>query len=28
MAIEVSEDGECGCKIEYNTQQPNLMIKI
>jgi hypothetical protein len=28
MAIEVSEDGECGCRIEYNTQQPNLMIKI
>jgi hypothetical protein len=20
MAIEVSEDGECGCRIEYNTQ--------
>jgi hypothetical protein len=28
MAIEVSEDGECGCRIEYKTQQPNLMIKI
>lgn len=28
MAIEVSEDGECGCRIEYNTQQPNLMVKV
>lgn len=28
MAIEVSEDGECGCRIEYKTQQPNLMVKI
>jgi hypothetical protein len=28
MAIEVSEDGECGCRIEYNTQHPSLMVKI
>jgi len=28
MAIEVSEDGECGCRIEYSTQRPNLMVKI
>lgn len=28
MAIEVSEDGECGCRIEYNTQRPDLTVKI
>jgi len=28
MTIEVSEDGECGCRIEYNTQRPSLMVKI
>lgn len=28
MAIEVSEDGECGCRIEYHTQRPNLTMKI
>jgi hypothetical protein len=28
IAIEVSEDGECGCRIEYNTQRPNLMVKV
>ena len=28
IAIEVSEDGECGCRIEYHTQRPNLTVKI
>jgi hypothetical protein len=28
MAIEVSEDGECGCRIEYNTERPSLMVKV
>lgn len=28
MAIEVSEDGECGCRIEYNTVKPSHLIKI
>lgn len=28
MAIEVSEDGECGCRIEYNTKHPSQMIKV
>ena len=27
MAIEVSEDGECGCRIVYNTTHPHLMVK-
>lgn len=27
MAIEVSEDGECGCRIVYNTTQPHLVVK-
>ena len=26
--IEVSEDGENGCLINYNTSRPNLSIKI
>ena len=26
--IEVSEDGENGCEIRYETHQPNLSIKI
>jgi hypothetical protein len=28
MIIEVSEDGENGCAIHYNTTQPHLTIKI
>ena len=28
MSIEVSEDGENGCAITYNTHQPSLSIKI
>lgn len=28
MAIEVSEDGECGCRIVYNTKQPIQMIEV
>ena len=28
IAIEVSEDGENGCSIDYNTTQPHLSIKI
>jgi hypothetical protein len=28
MIIEVSEDGENGCTIHYNTTQPHLTIKI
>jgi hypothetical protein len=28
MTIEVSEDGECGCRIEYNTVKPSHLIKI
>jgi hypothetical protein len=28
MVIEVSEDGECGCRIEYNTVKPSHLIKI
>jgi hypothetical protein len=28
IAIEVSEDGECGCRIEYNTAAPSQLIKI
>ena len=28
VIIEVSEDGENGCSITYNTHQPNLSIKI
>jgi hypothetical protein len=28
IAIEVSEDGENGCTIDYNTTQPHLTIKI
>jgi len=28
MAIEVSEDGECGCRIEYNTATPSHLTKI
>jgi hypothetical protein len=28
VIIEVSEDGENGCSIAYNTHQPSLSIKI
>jgi tRNA isopentenyl-2-thiomethyl-A-37 hydroxylase MiaE len=28
VIIEVSEDGENGCAITYNTHQPSLSIKI
>ena len=28
IIIEVSEDGENGCTIHYNTTQPNMTIKI
>ena len=28
IVIEVSEDGENGCTIDYNTTQPHLTIKI
>jgi hypothetical protein len=28
VIIEVSEDGENGCSISYNTHQPSLSIKI
>jgi hypothetical protein len=28
VIIEVSEDGENGCSITYNTHQPNLLIKL
>jgi hypothetical protein len=28
MKISVSEDGECGCVIEYNTTCPVQIIKI
>jgi len=28
VTIEVSEDGENGCAITYNTHQPSLSIKI
>lgn len=28
VIIEVSEDGENGCSITYNTHQPSLSIKI
>jgi hypothetical protein len=28
VTIEVSEDGENGCSIIYNTHQPSLSIKI
>ena len=28
VTIEVSEDGENGCSIMYNTHRPNLTIKI
>ena len=28
VSIEVSEDGENGCLINYNTSRPNLSIKI
>ena len=28
MAIEVSEDGECGCRIEYNRTRPAQSIVI
>jgi len=28
IIIEVSEDGENGCTIDYNTTQPHLTIKI
>lgn len=28
MKIQVSEDGECGCLIEYNLTRPNLSIVI
>jgi len=28
MAIEVSEDGECGCRIEYNRTRPAQSILI
>ncbi len=28
ITIEVSEDGENGCAITYNTHQPSLSIKI
>ena len=28
IIIEVSEDGENGCHIDYNTTQPHLSIKI
>lgn len=28
MAIEVSEDGECGCRIEYNRTLPSQSIVI
>lgn len=28
MAIEVSEDGECGCRIEYNRARPAQSILI
>jgi len=28
VIIEVSEDGENGCSIAYNTHQPNLSVKI
>jgi hypothetical protein len=28
ITIEVSEDGENGCTINYNTTQPSLSIKI
>ena len=28
VIIEVSEDGENGCSITYNTHQPHLKIKI
>jgi len=28
VVIEVSEDGENGCSIVYNTHQPSLSIKI
>ena len=28
MKINVSEDGECGCVIEYNTTRPAQLIVI
>lgn len=28
IIIDVSEDGENGCSITYNTQQPSLTVKI
>ena len=28
VSIEVSEDGENGCLVHYNTSRPNLSIKI
>ena len=28
VSIEVSEDGENGCLIHYNTSRPNLSVKI
>jgi hypothetical protein len=28
VTIEVSEDGENGCYIAYNTHQPSISIKI
>ena len=28
VSIEVSEDGENGCLINYNTSRPNLSVKI
>lgn len=28
MAIEVSEDGECGCRIEYNHTRPAQVIAV
>lgn len=28
VSIEVSEDGENGCRIDYNTHEPSMSIKI
>jgi hypothetical protein len=28
VKIEVSEDGENGCTIEYNTHRPSQLIKV
>jgi len=28
VTISVSEDGECGCTIEYNTRRPNLTVSV